>query len=292
MKKFYEFKNITNLSADIYIYGEIVQEASTDWWTGEKSETDVALMNFKKQLDDIGNVSTLNLYINSPGGDVFVASAMISMLERVKANGTTINAYVDGLSASAASFLMFVANNIYLYKNSVVMVHKPMSWAFGNANDMQKTIDMLNKIEDSTLIPMYMKKAKITEDEVKELVNAESWLSATDMDNYFEVTVLEEEKNAVASVSKELFSKYKNVPDSIKNALNIKNTVHTEKASLDLEEKDITSESNKQSSEEEKDKQIKAKLNIIKGSLIVKKMKVRRNENEIKSNCRTKSNVK
>lgn len=272
MKKFYEFKNITNLSADIYIYGEIVQEASTDWWTGEKSETDVALMDFKKQLDEIGNVPTLNLYINSPGGDVFVASAMISMLERVKANGTTINSYVDGLSASAASFLMFVANNIYLYKNSVVMVHKPMSFTWGNANDMQKTIDMLNKIEDSTLIPMYMKKSKITEEEVKELVNAESWLSATDMDKYFEITVLDEEKTAIASANSEIFKKYKNVPENIRNFFNV-----SKDTAASVTEVDTSKSDNNQAIE------IKAKLNLIKGSLICKKLKGKGDKNEIKS---------
>ena len=130
-KKFYEFKNITSSEADLFIYGEIVQEKSVDWWTGEESQTDVGLMDFKEQLDSIGNVQKLNIYINSVGGDVFVASTMISMLQRVKNKGTTINAYVDGLSASAASFLMMVADNVNLYKNSTVMVHKPMSWAVG-----------------------------------------------------------------------------------------------------------------------------------------------------------------
>ena len=159
--KFYEFKNITSLEADLYIYGEIVQEKSVDFWTGEESQTEVGLMDFKKELEDLGNVQTLNLYINSPGGEVFTASTMISLLERQKAKGTIINAYVDGLSASAASFLMMVADNIYIYKNSVVMIHKPMSVAWGNVNEMQKTIDALNKIEDSVMIPMYMSKAKV-----------------------------------------------------------------------------------------------------------------------------------
>ena len=161
-KKFYEFKNITPKSADLFIYGEIVDEKTQDFWTGEYSETEVGLMDFKEELDSIGNVSVLNLYINSPGGDVFTASTMVSMLERKKSNGTVIKAFVDGLSASAASFLMMVADTIYLYKNSVVMVHKPMSYAVGNVIEMQKTIDALNKIEETVMIPMYMTKAKVS----------------------------------------------------------------------------------------------------------------------------------
>lgn len=263
MKKFYEFKNITSLEADLYIYGEIVQEKSVDWWTGEESQTDVALIDFKEELDNIGNVQTLNLYINSPGGDVFVASAMISLLERVKAKGVTINAYVDGLSASAASFLMFVANNIYLYKNSIVMVHKPMSYTFGNSNDMQKTIDMLDKIENSTMMPMYMSKAKIPEEEVKKLIGEESWLSSKEMDSYFNVTLLDEEKTAVACVSN-LIQRYKNVPENFRNFLNEKKQEKIE-------------EINEDPIDIEKAKQVKAKLKMIKGNLITNKMKGRKN---------------
>lgn len=216
-KKFYEFKNITKSSADLFIYGEIVEENKVDWWTGEKSETAVGLMDFKEQLDSIGNIKNLNMYINSVGGDVFTASTMISMLERLKDKGTVINAYVDGLSASAASFLMMVADNINLYKNSTVMVHKPMSVAIGNAFDMQKTIDALDKIEDSVMMPMYMNKAKVSEEEIKELIDNETWLSSSDMDKYFNVNILNEEKVAVANINSSLFKNYKHVPDYILN---------------------------------------------------------------------------
>lgn len=279
MKKFYEFKNITSSEADLYIYGEIVQEKYVDWWTGEESKTDVALMDFKEELDKIGNVQTLNLYINSPGGDVFVASAMISMLERVKNKGTTINAYVDGISASAASFLMFVADNIYLYKNSIVMVHKPMSYAYGNTIDMQKVIDTLEKIESSTMLPMYMSKAKITEDEVKNLIEVESWLSSEEMNNYFDVTVLNEEKTAVAC-SSNLFDKYKNVPKNIRDFFVERNNDATVNSAKNIEvEKTETSKEN-----EEQAESIKARLATIKSSLIDKKMKGLGDINEVKSN--------
>lgn len=278
MKKFFEFKNVTSTEADLYIYGEIVQEKYVDWWTGEESKTDVALMDFKEELDNIGNVQTLNLYINSPGGDVFVASAMISMLERVKNKGTAINAYVDGISASAASFLMFVADNIYLYKNSIVMVHKPMSYAYGNSIDMQKVIDTLEKIESSTMIPMYMSKAKISEDEVKNLIEVESWLSSEEMDNYFDVTVLNEEKTAVAC-SSNLFDKYKNVPKNVRDFFVPKNNTSTVTYAKNIEENDDETLKN-----EEKGKNIKSKLMMIKGSLISKQMKGKGEINETKSN--------
>lgn len=260
--KFYEFKNITSLEADLYIYGEIVQEKSVDFWTGEESQTEVGLMDFKKELEDLGNVQTLNLYINSPGGEVFTASTMISLLERQKAKGTIINAYVDGLSASAASFLMMVADNIYIYKNSVVMIHKPMSVAWGNVNEMQKTIDALNKIEDSVMIPMYMSKAKVDESELRELIDAETWLSASDMDKYFNINLINEEKLAVASIDNSLLKMYKNVPDFIKNSLDF--SKNSEKSSLNEQNSAINLEN------EEKTREIQMKIKLNENLIISK----------------------
>jgi ATP-dependent protease ClpP protease subunit len=289
-KKFYEFKNITSSEADLFIYGEIVQD-DIDWWTGEKDTNLVGLQSFKEELDNIGNVQTLNMYINSPGGDVFTASTMISMLKRVKDKGTTINAYVDGLSASAASFLMMVADDVKLYKNSTVMIHKPMSWAVGNANDMQKTIDALNKIEESVMIPMYMDKSKVSEEEIQSLIDAESWLSAKDMDKYFNVTLLDEEKVAVASISSNLFKNYKNVPDFIKNSLKtVQNEEKTEENAQKneeivqnepvKEEKPLENGENEPISTENqsKEEEIKARLRLVNISLKLKEKNEREDD--------------
>ena len=278
-KKFYEFKNISSSSADLFIYGEIVQEKTVDWWTGEESDTEVGLMDFKEQLDNIGNVKTLNLYINSPGGDVFTASSMISMLNRVKDKGTRIEAYVDGLSASASSFLMMVADNVNLYKNSTVMVHKPMSIAIGNAFDMQRTIDALNKIEDSVMMPMYMSKAKASEEEIKALIDEETWLNAKDMDKYFNVTLLDVEKLAVANIKSDLFKNYKHVPEYIKNSLENEDN---EEKNKKIEEKQENPQNNEDfliEKNKEKELEIKARLGLVKGSLIMKNIKEKEGKN-------------
>ncbi len=211
--KFYEFKNVTKESGDLYIYGAIVTDK--DGWFS--SESDVSLKEFKQSLDDLGDVKTINMYINSPGGEVFVASTMISMLKRMKDKGTTINAYVDGLSASAASFLMMIADKINLYKNSVVMIHKPMSIAMGNSNDLQQMIDTLDKLEDTIMIPLYMEKALdgVDEQKIKDLLTAETWFGAEEMAKYFDVTLLDNIKNVKAMVSKDLFKNYKNAPKNL-----------------------------------------------------------------------------
>ena len=222
------FKNITNTSADLYFYGTIVDEKEADWWTGEISKTDVDTMELKDELEKLNGITDLNIYINSPGGSVFASSTMVSMLNRFKENtGAKIHSFVDGLCASAATYLLMIADDVNFYKNSMMMIHKPMSFAWGNANELQKEIDTLNTLEDNVMIPMYMNKSKVSEEEIKQLINEETWFSANSKDknyigNFFEVNLLDETKEAVACVSENLFKNYKNVPETYKNVFHKK----------------------------------------------------------------------
>lgn len=210
---FYEFKNETETSNDLYIYGAITNNKDDDWFP---SESDVDLNDFKETLNNLQNGTMLNIYVNSPGGSVFAASTMCSMLQRAKEiKNIKINAYVDGLAASAASFLIMVADEINMYSNSMLMIHKPMSYAIGNANDMQKEIDTLNSIEDNVMIPLYEKKAKCDKETIKNLIEVESWLSAKEVDNLFNINLLNEAKECNACVDNTLFKCYKNVPDKL-----------------------------------------------------------------------------
>lgn len=215
-QKFFEIKNlIPNTSADLYLYGELVTD-DTDWWTGEKDKTLVGLQSFKEELDNLGNILDLNIYMNTPGGEVFVATTICSMLQRLKDTGTKIHTYVDGLCASAGTFILMMGDDINIYENSVVMIHKPINYCYGNAMDFQKCIDVLETIENSTMIPLYMKKSKVCQDEIKELINAESWLGAEQIDKTFNVNLIKEQKQVAACASK-LFMQYKNVPNKFKN---------------------------------------------------------------------------
>ena len=212
--KFYEFKNESEESYGLYIYGAITDDKEADWFA---TEQDVDLTDFKEALNKVNKNSTLNMYVNSPGGSVFASSTMASMLQRAKeTKGIKIVSYIDGLCASATSFLIMVSDEIKLYTNSMLMVHKPMSIAIGNADDMQKEIETLNSIEQNVMIPLYMQKAKCSEDVIKDLIDKESWLSAKEVDNYFNVSLLDTAKECTACVDTELFKRYKNVPEELK----------------------------------------------------------------------------
>lgn len=211
-------KNVTEKSADFYVYGDIVSERGTDFWTGEKSATQVDPTQLREELKESG-VEDLNIFINSPGGSVFAADAMVSMLKRAEDSGLSVHGYIDGLCASAATYLAMAANDITIYSNSLMMIHKPMTVSMGNADDLQKDIDTLNTIENNMMIPMYMVKAVegVTEDDMKRMISEETWFSGNSSDdmyigNYFNVTLADEAKDVAACLDYHLFSNYKHVP--------------------------------------------------------------------------------
>ena len=253
--KFYEFKNISENSADLYIYGALMNDKTEEWFP---AESDVDLNDFKDVLDNLTNNANLNMYVNSPGGSVFAASTMVSMLKRAKENKKIkITSWIDGLCASAASFLIMVSDEIKLYTNSMLMVHKPMSLVLGNAIDMKKEIDTLNSIEENVMLPLYMNKAKCSRDEIRKLIDDETWLSAEETDKYFNVCLLNETKECTACVDSELFKRYKNVPKELNEEMKEleqeedtnSDTDNNEKASailidkIGIEKMDVTKES-------------------------------------------------
>ena len=216
VSKLIDIKNAGTNEVDIYIYGEIVS-GSEKW-----DESDVTFNDFKDVLENLTGSETVNLYVNSLGGSVFATQGMIALLQRAKAKGVIINATIDGVGASCASFLPLVADNVYAYNSSIIMVHKPFIMIWGNADDMMKEAEVLEKIEDSVMMPIYMKKAKegVTENQLKDLIRKETWLNSKEMSEIFDITILEENKELVACVDdKSIVEKYKNMPKHLKDKL-------------------------------------------------------------------------
>lgn len=199
-KKFWNFNSLDKNQGELTLYGEISNET---WWGDE-----VTPKEFKADLDNLGDIGTLNIYINSPGGDVFAGQAIHSMLKRHPSHK---NVYIDGLAASIASVIAMSGDTIFMPKNAMMMIHNPWTIGMGNAIEFRKLAEDLDKIRES-LVAAYEGHSTLTRDEIIELMDEETWLTATECEEYGFCDVVEEEKQLVASIDKTLLTRYKNTP--------------------------------------------------------------------------------
>jgi ATP-dependent Clp protease, protease subunit len=133
----------------------------------------VQAKDFKASLDGIKG-DTLDVEVNSPGGDVFAGLAIFNMLRN---SGKTINMRVMGVAASAASLIAMAGDTIEMPSNTFMMVHNPWSVAMGNADDMREAADVLDKIGGS-LLSTYCKRTGQSEDDMKAMLAKDTWLTA------------------------------------------------------------------------------------------------------------------
>ncbi|MEC0752122.1 Clp protease ClpP [Bacillus haynesii] len=210
VKKFWEVKAATgdDTVGEISIYSEI---SSFEFWGDE-----VTAQTFKDDLDALGEVNTLNVYINSPGGDVFHGQTIYSILKRHKAK---VNVHVDGVAASIASVIAMAGDTIFMPSNSMMMIHNPWTYAVGNADELRKQADDMDKIRDS-MIETYLGKAagKLEKEKLIDLLDAETWLSAQECYDLGLCDIVGEAKNIAASCNKELFARYRNTPAALLEA--------------------------------------------------------------------------
>ncbi|EPE9625830.1 head maturation protease, ClpP-related [Escherichia coli] len=148
--------------ADIYIYDEI------GFWG-------VTAKQFISDLNALGDITHINLHINSPGGDVFEGIAIFNAL---KTHGASITVYVDGVAASMASVIAMVGNPVIMPENTFMMIHKPFGFTGGDAEDMRTYADLLDKVE-AVLLPAYAQKTGKTTDEIAAMLADETWMAAS-----------------------------------------------------------------------------------------------------------------
>ncbi|MFT9848510.1 head maturation protease, ClpP-related [Aneurinibacillus sp. REN35] len=208
-KRFWEFKNAINDTGELYIYGDIV---SYQW-----DDSDTTAQSFKDDLKALGDIKTLNVYINSPGGSVFQGQAIHTILKRHNAH---VNVHVDGVAASIASVIAMAGDTVYMPKNAMMMIHNPWTFAMGNAQELRKQADALDKIGES-IIEAYLSKTgdRMSREQLAEIMDAETWLSAQECFDYGLCDEIVEAQEIVASANTELLSRFKNVPETLKNAL-------------------------------------------------------------------------
>lgn len=154
--------------ATIYLYDMIVStDDEAEWWGG------VSPQAFVKALNEI-TAPTIHLRVNSPGGSVFAARAMEQAIREHK---STVVVHVDGLAASAASFLIMAADKIHMAPGSFLMIHKAWTGMWGNADDMRKEADLLDQI-DGSLVKTYATRSGQEAELIAGWMAAETWIEA------------------------------------------------------------------------------------------------------------------
>lgn len=189
----------------MFIDGEIV----TDEW----EDTDTSAAGFRDALKSLGDVKEINLHINSPGGSVFEGIAIYNMLKQSKAK---VNIYIDALAASIASVIAMSGDTIFMPSNSMMMIHNPYNMVVGNANELRKAADDMDRITDLS-VETYLEKAgdKLDETTLRQLMDEETWLTAQEAVDYGLADEIIGANQAVASLDNPFAKGFKNVPKQL-----------------------------------------------------------------------------
>jgi ATP-dependent Clp protease protease subunit len=191
MKPFWSFKaSATDETlGELTLYGEI---ASSSWYGDE-----VTPKQFKKDLDALGAIKNLKIYINSPGGDAFAGSAIYSMLKRHPAAKTV---YIDGLAASAASLIAMAGDKVVMPANAMMMIHRAWTIVLGNANELRKVAEMCDKV-DASILTTYVAKTGRSDEDIMALLDAETWMTAQEAVDGGFADEIEAERKIAASLT-------------------------------------------------------------------------------------------
>jgi len=213
-EKWYNIQNKAGETADVYIFDEI----GTYGITAQEFITDI------KDLKD----TPINLRINSLGGDVFDGMAMYNVIKRREAKTTV---YIEGIAASIATIISLGADEVVMAENSLFMIHNAWGGTMGEAKDMRKTAETLEKITGE-LTDIYRKKTGLSYDALAEMMDEETWLNANEA---FELGFIDTISDSIKVAAKYDVSKFKNITqEEIQNKLSI--NINNKKMTNELKE--------------------------------------------------------
>ena len=165
MKKFWNFiQNEDTSETELLFNGPISEDT---WWGDE-----VTPALFRDELSKVSG--NLTVWLNSPGGDVFAASQIYSMLKNHKGKVTV---KIDGIAASAASVVAMAGDETLISPTALMMIHDPSTCAMGNKAEMEKAIILLDEVKES-IINAYETKSHLSRNKIAKLMSDETWLNA------------------------------------------------------------------------------------------------------------------
>lgn len=187
--KYWEVRMKADRVGELLLYGPI---ASTQFWGDEVSPKQI-----DADLKALGELDTLNVRINSPGGSVFAGQAIFNIIQRHPA--PTKCAYIDGLAASMASVIPLACGRVIMPVNALIMIHKPRMAVSGTADEIRKGADLVDKVEGQ-MVDIYCGKCGEEPEKMKELLAAETWLTAQEALDLGLIDEIEKDMRVAASL--------------------------------------------------------------------------------------------
>lgn len=188
----FHVKMLADSQAEILIYEEV----------GDGFFGGVSAKLFAEELKAIGKVDTINLHINSPGGDVYQGLAIYNTL---KQHGAKVVVDVDGIAASIASVIAMAGEKIRMRQGTMMMVHDPWSIMAGGAEDFRKTADVLDKIKEN-IVDVYKARTGMDLRNIRRMMTEETWMSAEEAVSHgFATEVVKDAKAIAAKLDKTIF---------------------------------------------------------------------------------------
>ena len=189
---------------DINVFGPI-----GDFW----DDTATTASDFASQLKEAGG-DDVTIHINSGGGDVFDANTMAETLRAYRGRTT---ASIEGLAASAASYFALTADEVVIGPSALLMIHNPYTCCRGEASDMRKAADLLDKLRD-TISAQYVKKTGMDRAEVEAFMDEETWFSAEEAVERGFADRMSDAPAVAACVDEKILGQFKHAPEGIANA--------------------------------------------------------------------------
>lgn len=216
MSNWYEIK-AAGTSAEISIYDEI-----GGWGISAKE--------FAQDLKSLKGIRDLTLRLNSPGGSVFDGMAIYNLL---KAHDAQITVHVDGLAASMASVIAMAGDLIVMPENSMMMIHNPWTMTAGDAEELRKNADLLDKIKKA-MISAYTSKTGLSEEMISQYMDEETWFTGSEAAELGFADEVEEPMQMAAMFD---LSKFQNSPKEFHkpSAVADKTKAHTGEQSMSTE---------------------------------------------------------
>lgn len=186
MKRIYYSMEKAGAEANVNIYGDICSYP----YDGAVTAKGLATV-----LDELTDVSRINVYINSYGGEVAEGLAIYNSLKRHKAKVIT---HCDGFAASIASVIFMAGDERVMNESSLLMIHNAWVYAAGNADELRKQADDLDKITQASVLA-YKAHSALSEEEIKALMDAETWILPAEALSYGFATSIESAEQTAPS---------------------------------------------------------------------------------------------